>query len=132
MSSDFTCEEIIEIFCEFFQFPESRIIKSEEIEVSLIHSIAFNGEEIPLSKSLKEAGIENNDIITYITTMLWREMKREFRGDVMNMITGPLLSHLHSTGSRKTLEQRLDAAHEKYDAVLRDCYQKFDEQLSEN
>lgn len=92
VSPDFTINDLLEIIRKFFKLPESKDFVSDGIRVSLNHSIVFNKRKQPISKTLREIGIEQGDVITYWTTIIWKD-KFELRSDVMyDMTTNMLFS----------------------------------------
>lgn len=86
VSPSFTIKELIEVLRVFFKLPESKVISSEDISVSLSHSIVFNKKQQELQKTLGDIGIKNNDLITYWTTIKWKD-NFEFKTDVIHHMT---------------------------------------------
>lgn len=125
VSDEFSCGDLIAIFREFFKLPEAQEIESEGIRVSLSHSIVVNGSKIALSKKLKDVGIIRESVITYWTTINWRDSEREFKGDVIHFITADMLSR-----ALKSREQRRDRAIKKFSESIRQSFQAFDDSVS--
>ncbi|CAI2473973.1 hypothetical protein [Serratia plymuthica] len=121
VSDNFSCQDLLGIFREFFKLPESTIISTEGIYVSLSHSVVFNGKKISRLTSLKNAGISHGSVITYWTTILWKDADTQFKGDVINMMT----SHIPNI----TLSQRRKRAIAVFSEDLRQCFHSFDNTL---
>ncbi|MFJ7928988.1 hypothetical protein [Peribacillus sp. NPDC096448] len=90
VSPDFTIEDLLNIIRKFYKLPESREFISDGIRVSLSHSIVFNKRKQLFSKTLREIGISQGDVITYWTTIIWKD-KFELRSDVMHHMTPDML-----------------------------------------
>ena len=124
VSEDFSCRDLLGIFREFFKLPESDRISSEGIDVSLSHAVVFNGKKVPLSVSLKDAGIAHGSVITYWTTIIWKDAEAKFEGDVIHMITSDM------NGSSRTRSQRGKRAVSAFSERLSECFQDFDNSIS--
>ena len=123
VSEDFSCSDLLGVFREFFKLPESDRISSEGINVSLSHAVVFNGKKVPLSVSLKEAGITHGSVITYWTTIIWEDAEAKFEGDVIHMMTSDII------GSNLTPSQRGQRAVSAFSERLRQSFQAFDDSL---
>lgn len=121
VSESFSCGDLLGIFREFFKLPESANISSEGIDVSLSHAVVFNGKKVPLSYSLKAAGISHGSVITYWTTIVWKDAEKEFEGGVIHMMTSDILNR-----ATRTLSQRKERAIAEFSETLRQCFQAFD------
>ena len=125
VSESFSCRDLLGIFREFFRLPESANISSEGIDVSLSHAVVFNGKKIPLSNSLKDAGIAHGSVITYWTTIVWKDAEKEFEGGVIHMMTSDMINR-----ATRTLSQRRDRAISEFSETLKQCFQVFDNAVS--
>ncbi len=125
VSESFSCRDLLGIFREFFKLPESASISSEGIDVSLSHAVVFNGKKVPLSNSLKDAGISHGGVITYWTTIVWKDAEKEFEGGVIHMMTSDMIDR-----ATRTLSQRREQAIAEFSEHLRQCFQSFDNAVS--
>jgi hypothetical protein len=124
VSEDFSCRDLLGIFREFFRLPESDRISLEGIDVSLSHAVVFNGRKVPLSVSLKDAGIAHGSVITYWTTIIWKDAEAKFEGDVIHMMTSDMID------TNRTRSQRGERAVSAFSERLRQCFQVFDNSVS--
>jgi hypothetical protein len=120
-----SCRDLLGIVRECFKLPESTNISAEGINISLMHSVIFNGKKIPLSNTLKDAGVSHGSIITYWTKIVWTDAEKEFEGDVMNMMTSDMVNR-----ATRTLSQRKERAIAEFLETLRECFQVFDNAAS--
>lgn len=125
VSDSFTCTDLLGIFRQFFKLPESANISSQGINVSLSHAVIFNGKKIPLVSSLKDAGITHGSVITYWTTIVWKDAAKEFEGGVIHMMTSDILNKV-----TRTLSQRKERAIAEFSETLRQCFLAFDNAAS--
>lgn len=127
ISDKFTVNDLLEIFRHFFRLPKPAEFYSEEIRVSLSHSLVFNGRKTPLNKTLQDVGITQGDIVTYWTTMVWKDLhSQEFNGDVIHMIVGDMI---HKT-SPKNIIIRKENALRKYSQIIYKSFNEFENTLS--
>ncbi len=124
VSGAFTCHDLLSVFREFFRLPETADIGDEAVHVSLRHSVVFDGHKIPLSKTLAEAGIGQGAVVTYWTTMVWRDAQETFEGDVIHMMTSTLLQQLG-----RSLHERKEVALNAFDLSVKECFAEFDRAL---
>lgn len=124
VSDEFTCNDLLEIIRQFFKLPESTSISSQGIDVSLSHAVVFNGKKVPLALTLRQAGITRGSIITYWTTIGWKDTERQFDGNVMHRMTPNMISR--PTGS---LEERRDAAIASFTRLLKKRFDELDGNL---
>ena len=125
VSDDFTCKDLLGIFRQLFKLPESASIASEGINVSLTHALVFAGKKVPLPKTLKEAGIVHGSVITYWTTIRWKDTEREFEGDVLHMMTMDMVD-----GASRSPARRRAAAIVIFEESLKRRFDEFDRDLS--
>lgn len=123
VSQDFTCDDLIEIFRAFFKLPESRTIAAEDIKVSISHSVVFEGQQVPLSKTLRDAGIKAGSVVTYWTTFHWKDLQREARGDVIQMMTMHRVTAISET---RTKQARAEAALASFTSLVQKQFEQFD------
>lgn len=74
---------------KLFELPRTFSIASENISVTLSHNIIVAGQPVSSGKTLAEAGIGPNSIVTYWTEMKCRDVERgaSLQGNVMHMQT---------------------------------------------
>ncbi|WP_310638557.1 hypothetical protein [Delftia acidovorans] len=125
VSESFSCRDLLGIIREFFKLPESARISSEGIDVFLSHAVVFDGKKIPLTESLKDAGIVHGSVITYWTTIGWRDSEKAFEGDVIHMMTSDMINR-----ATRTRIQRRDRAITEFSETLKQCFQEFDDAVS--
>ncbi|PFA47906.1 hypothetical protein CN391_25910 [Bacillus anthracis] len=118
VSPDFTIEDLITIIRSLFKLPEAKEFISEGIKVSLSHSIVFDKKKQPLSKSLREVGIIQGAVITYWTTMIWKD-NYEFKGKFMNYMTIDMLDPI----------KRRDKAIEQFKEEIRKRFVESENEL---
>lgn len=123
VSEEFTCDDLLRIFREFFKLPESMKFESEAISISLVHYVVFNSKTVSLSKTLKDAGIAQGSIVTYWTKFRVSDQEAEFEGNVTHMITLDFFEPL-------PYEVRRDLAKARFMEVLRQRFRKFDDSLT--
>lgn len=125
VSESFSCRDLLGIFRELFKLPESASIAAQGIKVSLSHAVVFNGKKMTLSNSLKDAGIVHGSVITYWTTIVWKDAEKEFEGAVIHMMTSDMINR-----ATRTLSQRRDRAISEFSETLKQCFQIFDNAVS--
>ncbi|MCC3261746.1 hypothetical protein [Paenibacillus polymyxa] len=121
VSPDFSIGQLLNILRIFFKLPESKQISSEGISVSLNHSIMFNKKKQPLSKSLKEVGIKDGEVVTYWTKIIWKD-NFELRTDVMYNMTFEMTQKMFNK------EERARKAIEIFQSEIIKCFKKFNKQ----
>jgi hypothetical protein len=78
-----------------------------------------------MSKSLKEAGISPGSVITYWTMIVWQDAEKEFKGDVIHMMTSDIINR-----ASRSLNQRRDRAIAEFFETLRQSFRAFDDSVS--
>lgn len=129
VSEDFTCEDLLGIFRAFFKLPESKTLEVEEIRISLSHSVVFEGKQIPLSKTLREAGIHAGSVVTYWTTFHWKDLHHEARGDVIQMMT---MHRITASSSVRSKRERSGVALGLFETLVRRQFEQVDTSLAGN
>ncbi|XUW88644.1 hypothetical protein OH764_00815 [Burkholderia sp. M6-3] len=129
VSADFTCEELLEVFRAFFKLPESKTVETEEIRVSLSHSVVFEGKQVPLSKTLRDAGILAGSVVTYWTTFRWKDLHLEARGDVIQMMT---MHRITAPSGVRSKSERSRGALELFKILVRSRFEQVDASLVGN
>jgi len=125
VAESFNCSDLLNVFREFFKLPESTSISTEGIDVSLTHAMVFNGKIIPLKNSLGNSGVSHGSVITYWTTICWKDAEAEFKSDVMNMMTLDMIM-----GSSRHIDQRKERAIAAFSEAIKLCFQYFDDSIS--
>ena len=123
VSLGFTCNDLVEIFRAFFKLPEARNITADEINVSISHSVVFNGKQVPLSKTLLDADIKAGSMVTYWTTFHWKDSHSEARGDVIQMMT---MHRITASTAIRSKRARADSALATFRTLVEEQFQKFD------
>ncbi|MCD4722205.1 MAG: hypothetical protein K8S13_20435 [Desulfobacula sp.] len=132
VSNEFTINDLLGIFRGFFHLPESKSIASEGINVSIGHSVVHNGKKIPLNKTIEEAGIKERDIVTYWTTIRWKdEQKQSFDHDVIHFLTADVMHKASAPAHQRsrTQTERKDSAIKKFSEDIGAKLKEFDESL---
>jgi hypothetical protein len=127
VSEEFSCGDLHDILCGFFKLPKPAKIEAEEINVALSHHVIFNGAKLTQNQILKDLGVTQGSIITFWTTILWRDAEKTLRRDVIHMMTSSMASWSH-----RTLAQRRDSAIAKYSSYIKKCFEEFDGKLLNN
>lgn len=127
VSPDFEVEDLLDILRSFFKLPESKTIRSERITVSIAHSMVISGEKQTLSKTLREIGVVANSVITYWTTLVWKDEDKseEFKKDVIHLMrrTDDLLRP-------QDPRYRAKKAIEGFEKDLHRAFENFDKSLN--
>lgn len=122
VSPYFKVKDLLQILRGFFKLPESDTFESEQITVSIRHSIVINGMKQAFSKTLQELGVVTGDIITYWTNFVWKDESDEFEGDVIHIITLGALE-------RRDPRLRAQKAIEKFEKEVQRAFHEFDKSL---
>jgi hypothetical protein len=102
IESNMNVGQLLSKIRNLFRLPEATTFSHENISVQLGHSILLDGRKLPLDQTLTEAGVLAGDAITYWTQIIWKDLEREFRGDVIHMLV--------DLPDRKSLKSRTNTA----------------------
>ncbi|WP_373203728.1 hypothetical protein [Citrobacter amalonaticus] len=58
VAGSFTAGDVINILRNFFRLPKPATFSDENIQVSLNHSLVFDGKKVPLKNILGEVGVD--------------------------------------------------------------------------
>jgi len=111
VSPDFTIEDLISIIRNFFKLPQAQEFTKDGIRISLSHSIVFNQKKQLSSKPLREIGIIQGDVITYWTTICWKD-NYEFKGNFMSYTTIDMLDPIKRRN--KAIKQIKEAVRKRF------------------
>jgi hypothetical protein len=123
VSSEFKIEDLLHILRRFFDLPKSKTITSENITVSLNHSIVYEGKKQIFSKSLRESGMHSGSIITYWTTLVWLDEAKKFNSDHIHLITADDFNNMQSP------QQRSAKAMGLFREDIQTAFMKFDKSI---
>jgi len=86
VSSDFKVSDLLHILRNIFNLPKPTQF-SGGVEVALSYSIVHNDKQVTLSKTIGEAGIDKNSVITFWLTMQYSKDDKVAQSTTMQMIT---------------------------------------------
>lgn len=117
-----TVGQLVEALCELFRLPDQAAFESDQISVSLSHSLVFDGQRVPFGQTLASSGIGVGAAVTYWTTVRWqdRQEKREFQGNIIHMQT------LSGFTASRSQQERKEAALETYQGMLAKRFAELD------
>ena len=85
VAGSFTAGDVINILRNFFRLPKPATFSDENIQVSLNHSLVFDGKKVPLKNTLGEVGVVHGSVVTFWTQFAWKDLEDfRFDGDVIH------------------------------------------------
>ena len=114
VAGSFTAGDVINILRNFFRLPKPATFSDENIQVSLNHSLVFDGKKVPLKKTLGEVGVVHGSVVTFWTQFAWKDLEDfRFDGDVIHYGV-PTLSK----------EERRDRALARYKRIIQEGFRE--------
>jgi hypothetical protein len=118
-----TVMDLIEILRKLFILPASHTHTDTQITTSLSYKLMVNNKGVALNSILGET-VEDEDLITLWTTIVWRDAEGETRRDIMEHITH---NSLQWKSMNKT--ERENSAIAKYEQFIDEAFERAIENI---
>jgi hypothetical protein len=119
VSKKFKINDLLHILRGIFKLPPAKKF-SGGVEVSISYSIVNNDKKVPLNKTIEEAGIDENSVITLWLTMIYSENNERASSLTKQMIT---------QNTMKRIDNPVDYALDEYKSLITQIFIKADEEL---
>jgi hypothetical protein len=124
VSLEFTIEDLLHIIKNSWPYALPEPTEIGSFKIGLSYAIVYNGTKHPFSKKLSEVGIKENDIVTFWTTISYKDNRMNRRSsDVMELVT---------LNNKITSAQNIissDQAIEQYSDIVKKRFEQIDEAL---